>query len=514
MQSLDDLAREIDEASDAGDESLLHQLGTVCDKYLSATTGADRVRVLYYWSNTFSSIIALKQTDPDYIWSWTQPEGVQNILLLRRAIMEPSFATINSVVVRQVRTNLACRLHAVGRPVAANEERLRVLRYDPHFAKALAGQAQGLAFYATQLYDNGHIPILLAAARSLFDAALGKTAFWESDDRDSFAPGLLEERSRIADALHRNGFDEHYDLNQWSLGNTEEERTYRRWCLCERLFLNPLNDAYTESVAATDVLHLPSHTYGIADVPRFPAYFNLLKQEYVSARYRLYRALLDDNPEFVMRDVLLLDSGEGQLLGHYTDDLKASFRSAYAILDKVGLFLNDYFDLGIDPGKVNFRNIWFENTKCRAPGEVRSEFEGHRNWPLRGLYFLSKDLFEKGFREVAEPDAFKLSQLRNQVEHRFLSFQPYVTEPGNDMHQFVEIDDFEYKALRLLKMAREALIYLSLAIHREEKLREESSADKETLGIPVISRPVHSSNLVRSGASELVRYQPPSSHRR
>ncbi len=238
------------------------------------------------------------------------------------------------MLVRQIRTNLANRLHAIGRPVAANEERLRVLSCDSLFAKALAGQAQGLAFYATQVFDNGNIALLAAAARSLFDAALDKTSFWESDDRDSIASKLQNERDRIADDLRRNGYDESYDCDQWSLGNNEDERAYRRWCLRERLFLNPLNDAYMQSVAATDALHLPSHAYRIDESPRFPAYFNLLKQEYVSARYRLYRAIYEESPEFVMRDVLLLDCGEGQILAHYTEELRASFLSAYAIFDK------------------------------------------------------------------------------------------------------------------------------------------------------------------------------------
>ena len=365
------------------------------------------------------------------------------------------------------------------------------MKCNPLFAKALAGQAQDIAFYATQVYDNGHIPLLLAAARSLFDAALDETAFWESDDRDSVASRLLEECNRIADYLRRNDYDESYDFDRWSLGDTEEERTYRRWCLRERLFLNPLNDAYTKSVAATDVLHLPSHTYRIDESPRFPAYFNLLKQEYVSARYRLYRAIYEQGPEFSMRDVLLLDSGEGQILGHYTEDLRASFRSAYAIFDKVGLFLNDYFGLEIDPGKVTFRNVWFENSK-QPTSEIRSKFKGHQNWPLRGLYFLSKDLFDRDFEEVAQPDAVKLSQLRNLAEHRFLSFQNFVTEQSTDTHQFISIDEFEGKALRLLKMAREALMYLSLAMHREEKLREQADSDNRTLGIPIVSRPIRS----------------------
>jgi len=491
VQSLDDLAHAIDTASDARDETSLRRLGDECANRLSAVEGEDRVRLLYYRSNTFASIAALKTRDPEYTWSWDQPEGVENILLLRRAISEPAFSNTNSVLARQIRTNLANRLHAIGRPIAANEERLRVLEYDPLFAKALAGQARGIAFYATHIYDNGHIPLLLAAARSLFDAALDETAFWESDDRDCVAPTLLEERSRIADDLRRNGHDESYDFDQWSLGDTEEERAYRRWCLSERLFLNPLNDAYKESVAAADVLHLPNHAYRIDESPRFPAYYNLLKQEYVSARYRLYRAMREKDPEFVMRDVLLLDSGEGQVLGHHTEELRASFRSAYAIFDKVGLFLNDYFDLGIDPSKVSFRNVWFESSK-RPTSEICAKFMGYRNWLLRGLFFLSKDLFDKDFEEIAEPDASDLARLRNRAEHRFLSFQNFVGEEGTDTHQFISISEFEDKALRLLKVAREALIYLSLAMHRHEKLREQKSSDNRILGVPVVSRPIRS----------------------
>ena len=41
----------------------------------------------------------------------------------------------------------------------------------------------------------------------------------------------------------------------------------------------------------------------------------------------------------------------------------------------------------------------------------------------------------------------------------------------------ISITGFEGRTLRLLKMAREALIYLSLAMHREETLRVEASQD-------------------------------------
>ena len=79
--------------------------------------------------------------------------------------------------------------------MAANEQWLKVLETEPRFAKALANRARAIAFYATTLYDKGHEVSLLAAARTLFDAALSRDALWESGDRDTFAPSLTDRRT-------------------------------------------------------------------------------------------------------------------------------------------------------------------------------------------------------------------------------------------------------------------------------------------------------------------------------
>ena len=178
-----------------------------------------------------------------------------------------------------------------------------------------------------------------------------------------------------------------------------------------------------------------------------------------------------------MSEVLMLDSGEGQALGHYSEDLKSAFRSAYSLFDKIGLFLNDYFQIGLAAGEVNFRKVWSKRSSSSG-SQIRPTFAGRRNWPLRGLYILSKDLFDRDFEEVAEPDAAELARLRNQTEHRFLSLQHSEGGVSTDTHQLILIADFQGKTLRLLKVAREALIYLSLAMHREEVLRVGASRDE------------------------------------
>ena len=492
MKSLDDLARAIDLATDVGDETSLRRLCDECERHLNTAQGSDRVRLRYYQANTFSAIIAAKQLDKDYTWDWEQPDGVSNILLLRRAIAEPAFQQIDPIVSWQIRTNLGNRLTSLGRPIAANEQWSRVLAAEPLFAKALVNQALFLEDFAGNLYDYHHTSILLESARSLLEKALHKDAMWESDDRDEIMPTIVKKVDKISDYLIHVDFDEDFDLDQWSLGATNEERSYRRWCLRERLFLNPLNEACSCSVAATDVLHLPSHTYRFEESPRFPDYYNLLKQEYISARYQLYRAMYGEYPEFLTRDVLMLSGANDQALGYYTEDLKSALRSSYALFDKIGLFINDFFQIDLNPRQVTFRSIWSERASHKT-FRLRSIFKDRKNWFLRGLYFLSKDLFDKNFKDVAEPDAASLARLRQQVEHRFLSLQHKQVGESTETHELIAIEDFQDRALRLLKMAREAMIYISLAMHREQAIRAESCQRQTRFVIPSKPLPIDSS---------------------
>ena len=493
--TLNDLALAIDDAKDAGDEKTLLHLSKECEQKLETATAGERVILLYFNSNIYYDYSAFNeagQRNDDHSWSWDQPETIKSILLLRRAINEPAFNTIDSVRACQIRTNLANQLSTLGRLISANAEWSKVLLTTPRLAKPLASRAQALTYYAELIYDPNHRLVLLASARTLFEKALAKDALWESGDRDHVAPRLMEKRKQIDDFLTNNHYDEEYDLNQWPLGRTEEECTYRRWCLQERLFLNPLNEAITDSAAAQDVLHLPNHTYDIRESPRFPLYYNLMKQEYVSARYRLYRATHECDADFIMRDVLMLDCGEGQVLGHYTEELRSSYRSSYAVFDKIGLFLNDYLNLGIEPRKVAFRTLWYENPNSRNK-KIRRVLQDRKNLPLRGLYYLSKDLFDERFEDVAEPHASHLARLRQQVEHRFISFLHYGEKESTETHQFILTDDFRDRALHLLKMAREALIYVSLAMHVEENSQNGSSGkDNGKIVPPLFPRRIDS----------------------
>jgi hypothetical protein len=119
--------------------------------------------------------------------------------------------------------------------------------------------------------------------------------------------------------------------------------------------------------------------------------------------------------------------------------------------------------------KVSFRSIWQKNDK------LNPSFENSDNWALRGLYWLSKDVYETDFKEVIEPEAQEISKIRNHIEHKCLKIVEskylYDTmyDTNNDISYVIDRKEFQLKTFNLLKLTRAAIIYLSLAIDHEEK---------------------------------------------
>jgi hypothetical protein len=95
---------------------------------------------------------------------------------------------------------------------------------------------------------------------------------------------------------------------------------------------------------------------------------------------------------------------------------------------------------------------------------------------LRGLYWLSKDLFnaddEDAHSTVLEPEAQELAEIRNHIEHKSFKVVQYGTWGGDDEDEYtfnIDRGKFELKTLKLMRLIRAAIIYTSLAIHHEER---------------------------------------------
>jgi hypothetical protein len=483
---LDLLGIEIDSAMEKNNVSALTTLIEKCDSMLGSEDPRLRPIILFYKANIYSSLAALKSHDPEYSWSWQQSEKVLEILNLRRAISDSEFSSLDPLLQCKVFTNLGNSLNQFGRFIEAIKAWNSALNLKPNFAMALGNKGVGLTHYARALYDYGHAGIMVAHAVDELKGAISKGALWDSGLHPEVEDYFRENHLSAENHLERIEYKYDFDLNQWPVGDSKIETEYRTWCLDNNLFLSPLNDVTKLSVSARDVLHLPSHTYKSDEEARFPNYFNIMKQEYITARFMLFESLDNYTEHTSDKDVLLMNGFDGAQFGYRAEQLKIAFRLAYSIFDKVALFLNEYYGVGLKISAVSFRKIWGQRKNKKF--EINSCFQGSQNWPLRGLYYLSKDLFDDDFDDVALPEAKELAGLRNRIEHRYLSLQDYAASVNNtDMHSYISIDEFQLKTLRIMSMAREALVYLSLAMHREEEIRD---IENEKISFPIQSSPI------------------------
>jgi hypothetical protein len=334
--------------------------------------------------------------------------------------------------------------------------------------------------------DRG--PAVLAFLRAAVD-----------DLEAALASDTLEEHARPAIERRLDGLTNYLgpkahaeaELPAFPLGRTEEERDYRQWCVRRTLFLNPLNDLGPLSAAAVDVLHLPSMRVIDGEGPQYMGFYNQLKQEYAAARYFLYEGLARRRPHYADRGVALVNTLDYPAYSIGLERVKAAYRLCYSIFDKVGYFLNAYLQLGIPEKKVNFGKLWYD--KCDPSRGVRPDLLASHNWALQGLFWLSKDLYAKGEDQLAvlDPAARELDIVRNHVEHKYLKLH---TERGatarregdlfyDGLSYSMNREDFEDKALKVLKLARAALIYLAMVVDAAERV---ASPEETAITLPLV----------------------------
>jgi tetratricopeptide (TPR) repeat protein len=506
---------EVESIDGLDSEAALNHLGRFIDlafvlKHLEATDRAIKLgegignRTLsptqaailnYYLSNAWANRRQLQPSAGQDGWKWEQPEVEQQIIHLRRAFASDGFPDLDLLRRCQILTNLGNLLNTVGRFAEAIAYWDEALAIHPSFGMAQGNRGYGLICYARALYDDGHQPVFFRHAYAGLRSALAS----EPDDiygldpwaRDGFAEKLAWLESTLVPEFLSQGTQ----MKEFPLGDSEDEIRYRRWCLRNRLFLNPLNDLGPYSVAARDVLSTPSIVVKPGEGMHFQGFYNQLKQEYASARYLLYEGTSATTPHFSDKGVLLINTLDYPCYSLAVEKVKIAFRLAYSLLDKIAFFLNHYLALGIPERRVSFRSFWYAGQE-RQRG-LRPEFDACDNWPLRGLFWLSKDLFENApeFRQCLELDAQELDSVRNHAEHKYLKLHENLwSGPTDEGRAFggrpdalafsVYRSHFNSKALRLMKMARAALTYLSLAIHREEREREQARP-QEGLVLPM-----------------------------
>lgn len=410
-------------------------------------------------------------------WKWECEDYEKTIIHYRKALRDLENLELikkhEKELYCQISTNLANLLSHLGRIIEAIEYWKNCLNINKNFGMAEGNLGHGYMIYSKMFYDEGHRLVFLKNSYKLLKNSLNKEItkeayngfisvvnFFESNYKDSFLSDKIK-------------------YKEWDLGDLIEEVDYRKWCLSNNLFLNSLNDLDNISIAARDVLHLPPIIMKIDERPFHHGLFNVIKQEYITARYLLFESrkhAQQGEVHFADKDNIMVETLDYSFHSIGIEKKKIAFRMAYSIFDKIAYFMNEYFNLGIRQQDVYFRKIWF-NRGDKKKGLIR-EFDAIENWPLRGLFWLSKDLFEEDdeYKNCLEPDAKELNDIRNHLEHKYLKVHMFGTQDSppfssDDLSFSISRDSLFEKTLRLLKLTRSAIMYLSYSVHREEQIR-------------------------------------------
>lgn len=490
-ESLMHIADMVDRSSDQSLPELARQALQLCDELqgydLSHT---EWVELCYFRANAWSAIRHANHSSGGNIWAWDQTELIYEIYWLRSAIRHDGFGQIETVRQCQILTNAGNALSHIGRPIEAIEYWQRALMIIPNFAMAHGNLGLGLKTYARYVYDPSHAVIIMKSAHDRLLFACTDEVVWDSYDFQYIKSQMVSETKDIAEHVDMQTA-QRIELDGFSLGRSKIERAYRRWALDNDLFLSPLNDLGSYSIAAHDVLLLPDMVVPIDKPPSLIGFFNQMKQEYVSARFLYWQGQSAEKTHYSDRDVNLVNTLDYPLYSVHVEQIKIAFRMAYSIFDKIAFFINEYWTLDIPERSINFQSVWY--LKDKKEKRLRPYFIIYENLPLRGLFWISKDFMEQKDSEIdgsesadlsktMEPDADALRAIRNHLEHKYLkvhdsfwaidgSYEKTDALFKDTLAYSLTRESLEAKTLRLLKLARAGLIYLSLAVHREERLR-------------------------------------------
>jgi len=435
----------------------------------------DRALLHFFLANANDDLWRNEQTTPAQQWEWTSKHFDETLLHLRQARNEPGFTTLPAAAQCKILTNLGNNLSTIGRYIEAQEQWNHALTIDPTFPMARANRGYGRYYYAGTLHERGHREAFLHLAHEDLRTSTPHVA--DAEAKQAFA-AIQAKIEQLAPAAY---WQKPHTFRTRSLGQTPEEIAYRTWTLNHRLFLNPINDLTTESAAARDNIHTPTMLVPLDEPPSYQGFFNQLKQEYTTARFLLYQGLDHQAPAWADKDVMLYNTLDYPAYGTNLELTKLAYRSCYSLFDKIAYLINQYLKLGISEKRVNFKSLWYEKEDPKRA--LKATFHRYANLPLRGLYWISRDLDENNPRHVS-PDAAQLSTIRQHLEHKYLKAHtidwPLAKgDPRRDDTLALNIDqhEFEAKAQRLITMTRAALLYLILAITVEERHRRKGSND-------------------------------------
>lgn len=406
------------------------------------------------------------------------------LMLNRLSLMRSSISSysqnsatqISKQWIAQVHTNLSNLYLETGRILESLEE-LESVKFE--IGMAMGNYGGKLYQLANCSLDKSEQKELLIDALSHFDLVVlhGKDdPYMPSKSYDDFCAA----ESHIQRLLEHSDYREVSVYSDMPDGYFKdiglEDNPYRKWCRDNNLALSFRN--IVEKHSNTDDIHLPN--LGIAYFSKagtlsYYSWFNTIKQEFNMARYILFQTEYEnrdaDEVHLSQQNILLINTLDYPAIGYRTEMLKLALKTAYGVLDKIGLICSDFVKSEHSKiSRISFTS-WFSGLEKGIA--LYSEFSS--------LYWLARDLdFKNG--------SFKtFRRLRNVVEHRFLRVLDNVKTPieielddENKIEYEISYQELNEQTRKVISLVRKAIFYLVFAFNDcyKASMNDEKNIDK------------------------------------
>lgn len=359
---------------------------------------------------------------------------------------------------KQVFVNYGNCLDVLGRGVEAINAYDNAIKIDKNFSMAIGNRAKALCFFAdvTGQYRAAIYLEAYQSIKSIIDN-LDLIASGGLGVKKSFENKLKKIESLFKDkkVLTKKLAHSKYSTTKLS----EFEKYYLDFCIKENLFLNfHIHDRQCES-AITDPIFISLITkkeekntfYQLAKN------INQIKEDYAIARLLLVQSQFKrEDFDSISRRTTFANTLDYSQFNLYFGLLKSAFKEAYNILDKIAVFINDYYKLGLTEDKIYFTSIWQKNKK------IRDEILKSKNISLYALYDIYQDFKSDHYKNI--------QNTRNALIHRKLVIFDSVLTDWDKKYDKNNIgyNTMLNETINLLRLTKSAIIYLINFVNIEE----------------------------------------------
>ena len=435
--------------------------------------GVQRCLLDYYSASAWISRHHEKKASASQ--NWEQPEIEKAIFHLQKAVNDPAFPFLDELLRCKILTSLGNQFAFMGHFIHALAYWERAIKTDPAFGMALGNRGKGIAEYADLIGDDAKKPVFLGIALDNLVASTSDNAryFGDGQGREYFR---AEQEKIEAQLYHPDDQTSLASATRTKADKPKKDRGFRKWAITNKLYLNPVNDLCRDSRCAYDLMEQPETVpSSLRMTPEAFRFLSQIRLEYVAARRLAYESINAKAVKKIIRNGL--PAGETEPLAYLLamESLKLSYRSAYSLLPKIAQVINVYFNLKRPADKTNLKNVWYKNGNP-ADG-IASAFSRSGNWLLRALFWLSKEL--PSTRQLPSIDAGsdRLKCIASELENGYL--RVVELQPADDaiVDNTISRDKLEKATEDVLALVRNAIVYLTLALHIEEKKRMDSEKD-------------------------------------